>query len=92
MPGAGVGALVGGIRGAAENIFGDTTKDELEEIYGSNKKLVKSGDENIEYFTIKTYVPVPDNKQYNDIIDQAYYKRVSNSTVTGGQLGFTQAK
>ena len=92
LPGAGVGALVGGIRGAAENIFGDTTKDELEEIYGSNKKLVKSGDENIEYFTIKTYVPVPDNKQYNDIIDQAYYKRVSNSTVTGGQLGFTQAK
>ena len=92
VPGAGVGAAVGGIAGGLVDLFDGSINKDLHETYDANKKIVKNGDENVEYFTIKTYVPVPDNKQYNDIIDQAYYKRVSNSTVTGGQLGFTQAK
>ena len=92
VPGAGIGATVGGIAGGITDLFDGSINKDLRETYDANKKVVKSGDENIEYFTIKTYVPVPDNKQYNDVIDQAYYKRVSNSTVTGNQLGFTQAK
>lgn len=92
VPGAGVGAAVGGIAGGIVDLFDGSINKDLHETYDANKKIVKNGDENVEYITIKTYVPVPDNKQYNDVIDQAYYKRVSNSTVTGGQLGFTQEK
>lgn len=93
LPGFGIGALVGAARGVAGHVlFDPSVNEDLEEMYGAQEKKVMSGKDAVDYVTIKTYMPVPNNDQYNRNIDQAYFGSVANTTVKGAQLPFTQAK
>lgn len=53
----------------------------MQDLYGAKEKVVKNGKDDINYITIKTYMPIPNNKLIYDRINQTYYGDVANSTV-----------
>jgi hypothetical protein len=84
--GAGVGAIAGGLYGAGTYAFGDSRNTELETKFGLTKMGVKSGDDIVEYYEVKAYQPVPDNKAVNDVINLSYIGRIGNSTLRAQQV------
>ena len=91
LPGAGIGGAIGGIGAGVYSLFDDDIAEEMQDLYGAKQKVVKSGKDDVNYITIKTYMPIPNNKLYNDRINQTYYGDVANSTVKGNQLYNTQS-
>ena len=91
LPGAGIGGAIGGIGAGVYSLFDDDIAEEMQDLYGAKEKVVKNGKDDINYITIKTYMPIPNNKLYNDRINQTYYGDVANSTVKGNQLYNTQS-
>ena len=84
--GAGVGAIAGGLYGAGTYAIGDSRNTELEHKFGLTKMGVKSGDDIVEYYEVKAYQPVPDNKAVNDVINLSYVGRIGNSTLRAQQV------